>query len=181
MDRLWSKKPSRSLTAGLATSPYIRNRRAVPLGEKFWSRVRKGIGCWIWGGSKNSMGYGLFHIRRGYSVYAHRAVWAMARGPIPTGMCVLHKCDNPPCVRLSHLWIGSQSENVQDMHKKGRNTIRGLKGEMHPSAKMTGDDVRKVRGMRGLGFSLKDIARQFSISTTQAHDIARGKSWGHIK
>lgn len=181
MKHSWSVKPKRSLVAGLATSPYIRKRRAVPLAEKFWLRVRKSNGCWVWGGSKNHFGYGSFHVRRGYSVYAHRAAWEMARGPIPIGMCVLHRCDNPACVRLSHLWVGTQIENVHDMQRKGRAANGGLKGEMHPAAKMTEDDVRKVRGMRGLGFGLKDIARQFSISIAQVHDIARGKSWAHIK
>src|SRR5215831_3340072 len=77
-------------------------------------------GCWEISGHRRRMGgYVLFNLgwRR---IVAHRASWILHNGPIPEGMCVLHRCDNPPCVNPEHLWLGTQSDNVYDAIKKGR-------------------------------------------------------------
>ena len=98
------------------------------LKEFFWSRVRKteGNGCWEWtvrGGAKRH-GYGnitMFSKERGFvNISAHRASWIIHFGPIPERMIVRHKCNNPPCVRLDHLCIGTQSENIREAFSKGR-------------------------------------------------------------
>ena len=95
-------------------------RRKLP--ERFWKRVKKTKDCWEWQGMKKKDGlpYGLVKIffRR---FYAHRVAWELTNGPIPKGLNVLHRCDNPVCVRPSHLFLGTQADNIADMVSKGRN------------------------------------------------------------
>lgn len=79
--------------------------------------------CWIWTGPTNNHGYGRF----GGSRYAHRVSYQLAHGPIPPGMVVLHRCDNPPCVNPDHLSLGTQRDNVRDMVTKGRHNPGGFR------------------------------------------------------
>jgi len=76
-------------------------------------------GCWIWTARVSPAGYGQASYKR-KSTFAHRLAWTLFRGPIPEGLCVLHKCDNPPCVNPEHLFIGTQIENIRDCVAKGR-------------------------------------------------------------
>jgi hypothetical protein len=90
--------------------------------ERFWAKVDKSGECWVWTGTtKERFGlrYGYFYAN-GKNVRAHRLAAEMKHGPIPEGMVVCHRCDNPPCVRPDHLWIGTRSENQTDMWLKGR-------------------------------------------------------------
>jgi hypothetical protein len=104
-----------------------------PLEERFWEKVNKNgpiirpeLGpCWLWTGSLNESGYGQIFVQwperpRG----AHRISWEIHFGPIPEGQHVLHHCDNPPCVRDSHLFLGDQGDNNRDALKKGRAFIK---------------------------------------------------------
>jgi hypothetical protein len=91
--------------------------------ERFWSRVKKnkGNGCWTWTGScHTNWGYGQVRVENRKTKMVHRISWEMENGPIPEGMKVLHKCDNPPCIRPSHLFLGTQSDNMQDCSRKSR-------------------------------------------------------------
>jgi len=76
-------------------------------------------GCWLWTKGCDSCGYGQTQIN-GKTVNVHRAVWEVYNGPIPKGMYVLHKCDTPSCANPQHLFIGTQQDNIKDMHSKGR-------------------------------------------------------------
>lgn len=94
-------------------------------------------GCWLWtGGSLGSMGYGAFSPAgatfkvRGV-VYAHRFAYEHFVGPVPAGLCVLHRCDTPPCVNPDHLFLGTQLENVRDMMAKGRDRFGFGGGHLH--------------------------------------------------
>lgn len=97
-------------------------RRSKPLAERFWEKVRKSDGCWEWTGSRNAAGYGKLSEGAAGSprLRAHRVSWELANGPVPAGLWVLHRCDNPPCVRPDHLWLGTRLDNMQDCARKGR-------------------------------------------------------------
>ena len=100
----------------------VRHLAPTLLPENFWGKVRKTESCWLWTGYISSAGYG--QIQRGYRgprPYVHRLVYALAKGPIPAGLCVLHTCDTPPCVNPDHLWLGTKGDNARDMVRKGRN------------------------------------------------------------
>jgi hypothetical protein len=90
--------------------------------QAFWARVRKTDGCWLWEGPLFQGGYGQVRIQSfsRVSLRAHRVAYRIAIGPIPPGVCVLHKCDNPPCVKPGHLALGSHRDNMREMVERGR-------------------------------------------------------------
>lgn len=88
--------------------------------ERFLSHVEISDTCHVWRGQVNNKGYGRFYARSGRPVYVHRWAWQHWRGPIPTGTHVLHRCDNPPCVRIDHLFLGTHADNMADAKAKGR-------------------------------------------------------------
>jgi hypothetical protein len=83
---------------------------------RFWAKVQKTEGCWIWCGGQDKNGYGI--IRAGQR--AHRRSWELHFGPVPKNLWILHHCDNPSCVRPDHLWLGTVTDNNADMIAKGR-------------------------------------------------------------
>lgn len=89
---------------------------------RFFRYVRVGDGCWLWTGAKNRQGYGVFSEagRASGTTLAPRYAWEFFRDVIPDGKCVLHKCDTPACVNPEHLFLGTRSDNNQDMIAKGR-------------------------------------------------------------
>jgi hypothetical protein len=94
---------------------------------RFWSNVEIGTesDCWRWTGSvRNKRGYGSFSFRY-WQFLASRASWAIANGPIPTGMLILHHCDNPPCVNPAHLYLGTAEDNRRDAVERERYKGKG--------------------------------------------------------
>lgn len=93
----------------------------------FWACADcAGAGCWEWSGLRSARGYGRFgHDSR----RAHRIAWELTFGPVPDGLLVCHTCDNPPCIRPEHLFLGTDADNARDMVAKGR----GRYGPLAPS------------------------------------------------
>lgn len=92
-----------------------------PLDERFWEKVvTSPDSCWLWTGAQSPRGYGAFVVSRGDVRTASRVSWELVNGPIPDGLWVLHRCDNPPCVNPDHLFLGTHQDNMDDMAQKGR-------------------------------------------------------------
>jgi len=170
-------------------------RKARPISERFWPRVKKTSGCWLWTGAKLPAGYGTIGSggRRGASVYTHRLSWEIANGrTVPAGLFVLHHCDNPQCVRPDHLFIGTAADNAQDAIAKGRSAppeITARVGTSNGRAKLTEDDVlairsayaslpRRRRVKRG---SLAVLADRYGVTPNLVSMIARRVIWRHLE
>ena len=105
--------------------------------------------------------------------YAHRMSWVIRNGPIPDGKYVLHRCDNPPCVNPDHLFLGTQLDNIQDRHDKGRN------GHGQNSS-LEADDIRAIRFLQKLSEPQLAIADFFEISNASVSNIVRRITWAHV-
>lgn len=126
------------------------------------SKVEITDGCWYWTGAKRSTGYGNFCFN-GVSTGAHRVSWFIFKGNIKNNLFVLHKCDNPSCVNPEHLFLGTQKDNIEDMHRKGRNqklyNATHASDENHQVSILTNEDVRFIRSSN---LSLKEIRKKLN-------------------
>ncbi len=173
---------------------------------KFWALVRFADGdkCWPWEGSINNDGYGRiwFH---GKKFSAHRTAYALAIDDIPPGLNVCHSCDNTICCNPSHLWLGTNRQNVNDAKTKGRlwdgstsvfkkdpgaasRMIRKMRaespekfarGERVNTAKLNASDIPVIRNLARSG-SFAAIARMYSVTPANIRFIANRKTWKHI-
>jgi hypothetical protein len=100
---------------------HSRRRSPEQFREWFWSMVdiKEPDECWVWKAGLADTGYGgLSHLNK--TATTHVVAWELTNGPVPDGLCVLHKCDNRPCCNPNHLFLGTKKDNTQDMVKKGR-------------------------------------------------------------
>jgi hypothetical protein len=135
--------------------------------------------CWIWTGFKQAGGYGYFKIgKRNYA--AHRLMLEFRKKRLPPGKLVMHRCDNPACVRPAHLRLGSHRDNTLDAVKKGRWVQRGMKGEKHGRAKLREVQVRHMRIWAAGGTPLNELAGKFSVSLRHVRKIVSRQVWGHL-
>lgn len=134
--------------------------------------------CWDWSGTLNKAGYGKAKVGDTHTT-AHRLSWAIHYGPVPAGMCVLHKCDNRCCVNPSHLMLGTIEQNNFDRVAKGRSSP--LRGSELPQAKLTDDQVRQIREMYRTGLSQSLIGAKFNMTQQSIHKITSRKLWKHVR
>lgn len=158
-------------------------RPITPPQIRFHKHYTKGEGCWEWHSAIfKGLGYGKFNIGGDKVGYAHRFAYELFVGPIPEGMCVCHRCDNRICVNPEHLFVGTQRDNVLDMHAKGRAVLNPLRGSSSPNAKLTEQDVIAMRQRFDADRYGNSIAasRAYSISHDTANKILRRKRWKHL-
>lgn len=141
-----------------------------------------GTPCIEWPRSRGGGGYGQsYALGRRNKRQAHRLAWEQVHGPIPDGLVVMHLCDNPPCVNVDHLRLGTQSENMRDCSAKGRLSPpprRFQRGEASSTARLTWDDVTAIRRRYAEGgVSQSSLASAFGISQVQVWRILRGLRW----
>lgn len=138
--------------------------------REFWEQVSP-EGCWEWLGARDQDGYGQTRIgmRR---VKAHRKAWEIIHGPVPDGLLVLHSCDNPPCVRPNHLFIGTHRDNQRDKWAKGR----GVK--VRNGAKLTDAQAAEIRSRYATGtIRQRDLGEEFGIEQGTVSRIIRNKNY----
>jgi hypothetical protein len=147
--------------------------------RRFWLHVEKTEGCWVWTGGASNRGYGVFHPTSTSSCSAHRFSFVTRNGePPPDRPLVLHSCDNPPCVRPSHLHAGTYADNVYEAIDRGR--ITPIRGEDHASAVLTDEIVREIIRLHAEGAGYGRIARHLGISKGITQRVLTGRSWNHI-
>lgn len=134
-------------------------------------------GCWIWMAS-TSAGYGQFKMN-GRMEKAHRASYTLFKGEIPLGKILLHICDVTQCVSPAHLMIGTHKDNLDDMHRKGRQHYPGapagaLAGEKNGRAKLTAEQAAEIRSSAK---STRMLAREYGVSRANIQFIKHGRSW----
>lgn len=151
----------------------------LSLSEKLAEKTIRQGACLIWTGMKDHHGYGMVKLA-GRMQRAHRLMYGVHHGEIPDGLVVMHSCDNPSCVEISHLSAGTQRDNIDDMVEKGRS--RRLLGEMNPKSKFTRDQISEIR-RRFIKYDrvhgAAPMAREFSVSKTAILDVIHRKNWSH--
>lgn len=153
--------------------------RGGSLSEKFHNRIEKSDGCWIWQGNINpASGYGrLFYA--GKNQFAHRVSFELYHGPVPPGLNVCHKCDNPPCCNPEHLFAGTDADNVADKMRKGRWAGGAFSGERHHNSKLSDAQTEEIRGLLKLPHfhgKYAQMGRAFGVDECTIHNIKAGRS-----
>lgn len=128
----------------------------------FWGRVEKTPSCWNWTGwCKRKGWHGTVGVS-GKHWQVHRLSWTIHYGEIPDGLFVLHKCDNPKCVRPSHLFLGTQADNCRDMLTKGRQVAPSRKTS--PNTKIPHNDLEKIIVRWRAGESQRAIGKSYGAT-----------------
>lgn len=156
--------------------------------SRFWSSVRVGDGCWEWQGFRDQKGYGRFRpegARRGLRFVAHRVSYTLERGDVPRGLFVCHHCDNPPCVRPSHLYAGTAQDNARDRSARGRagawrHPESVPRGELAGNARLSNADVAEMRAAYRAGRSVLEIASTFGTVVAVARAALRGETYSCV-
>lgn len=145
------------------------------LDERLWAGVTKGEGCWLWKGVIGRRSGGRIKFKGRYRSVG-QVVWEATYGPVPPGMLICHKCDNPPCMRPDHLFLGTHADNQADMARKGR----AARGERNARAKLTEASVRAIRKRAFSGESQVSLAMEYGLSTPGICSVIHGKAWKHV-
>jgi len=142
---------------------------------RFWSKVQKHKNCcWIWARCKDTKGYGQFRFNK-RMWGAHRVAYYLTYGD-PGSLCVLHKCDNPSCVRPDHLFLGSHTDNMQDSVKKGRHSHKHTKHTI-----LTPNQIQSIRKLCQCGTTYTEIAKKYGVSQNTIYNISNRLSYRSIK
>jgi HNH endonuclease len=156
-------------------SCYYASKR-IPIEEQFRRSVGETTesGCVLWAGLKDWNGRGVIYstLRPPQRIFiASRIAWEIANGAIPEGQCICHRCDNPACINVAHLFLGTQLDNIDDMARKGRQANRRL----------TDDEIRTIYARYHKGnVSQQQLADEYGIHQTAVSSIVTGKRWQYV-
>lgn len=149
---------------------FVRFMRLVQVGENEGD-------CWLWIGNRPDGRYGHFSLDM-KAVGAHRWMYQFIHGSIPAELVVRHKCDVPSCVNPMHLETGTARENTIDKFQRGRGADR--RGEKHPLARLTADQVREIRRLASCGQTNRSLAKLYGVNEKHVGRIVRREGWVHI-
>jgi hypothetical protein len=161
------------------------------LHNRFWSKVdlenRSGDDCWLWRGAKNTLGYGHFVItRNGKHEYpnASRIAYLLEHGEIDDSLNVLHSCDNPLCVNPSHLFLGTDRENIIDSCNKGRwdhKEFPQQRGQLNQRAKLSDNDAFIIKVREFFGEKQTWLAAEYGVQSPAIWKLCHGRCWNHLQ
>lgn len=149
------------------------SRFATATTDRFWSLVVRGPVCWVWQGSRNSKGYGRLAATvdgEKSTQQAHRIAYYLAHGIDPADKMVCHHCDNQPCVRPDHLFLGKALDNARDMVAKGRQQ----RCARHYRAKLTEAQVLEIRESKE---SSRVLGKKYGVHGVSIAAARRGQNW----
>lgn len=152
-----------------------RTNRNSPIDQRFWRRVnqngpivRPELGpCWVWNAGTTVFGYGIIS-----RTLTHRFSWKLHNGTIPANTCVLHRCDNPPCIRPEHLFLGTKKSNAIDMAQKGRQ-----RNQVLSTAQIREIRARYSRG----GITWKTLGLEYHVTTHHIGNIIHRRVGRHVE
>ena len=159
--------------------------------KRFWFGVQKTKSCWNWIKANRGNGYGAIRINK-KTYNTHRISWIIHFGQIPNHLCVLHTCDNRKCIKPTHLWLGTKTDNNRDMFKKGRNhNLRNYlkkypekiaRGENSGNSKLTEKQVLEIRRLweKKIVLTKYELAKIFQVDEGNIRGILKRLYWKHI-
>ena len=146
--------------------------------DRFWSKVDRSGGleaCWPWLGAQSNYGYGSL-TRRQHRVSATRLIYSWLVALIPEGLCVLHRCDNPPCVNPTHL-CKTHKANSEDMARKDRSAF----GVKQGAVKLDNARVLRMRAEHAAGATQQSLADKFGVHIMTVNAVVRYQTWRRVK
>ena len=152
-------------------------RQVISIHDRFWSKVDKSEDCWLWTAATDPNGYGRVRYNRENNK-AHRVAWILTNGKIPIGLCVLHDCDNPPCVNPDHLYVGTMADNCRDRDEKGRGVAPPVhSGETHHFAKLTNEQIAEIRELHVTGeYTFTVLGQMYGVSLQSISNYINGRA-----
>ena len=158
----------------------VPNCSAPVLRDKFWSLVDRSGGpdaCWPWTGNLAVRGgYGAFNAKK-KPIRAHRFAYEDTHGPLPPGLLVRHRCDNPPCCNPRHLLPGTSADNARDAAERDRVVF----GHRQRSARLREGQVLMIRSLLAQGMSQRQIGERFGVHQATISDIANRVTWRRLR
>jgi hypothetical protein len=149
----------------------------VPLKDRLKLRSAWNGDCLEWTACRNRLGYGRLGYKGKYKT-AHRVAWEVEVGEIPAGMFVCHSCDNPPCINVKHLFLGTHADNMRDMREKHRAIgIHRHVGAVHPKAKFVDSDILSIRSST---LTNRELANIYGTTARYIWFIRHRYTWKHI-
>jgi hypothetical protein len=175
----------------LTKAQAVQVRKTEELARLLSKTTEDARGCWLWGGSLNTDGYG-FVRWEGRTQKVHRLAYRLWCGPIPPGLFVCHHCDVPRCTNPRHLFLGTPGDNMRDMVRKGRARSQitsaqdhwknghAPRGSMSGGAKLNDEQVIEIMAKRENGATTRQLADAYGLEITAIQRLVRGKTWSHL-